>query len=362
MQAPKISLFSKRPWWDKKRHRERRPFLLQRNRLKEAVRAFFGEQNFIEIEACPLQISPGNEVHLHPFQTELVTAGGEAYPYYLHTSPEFACKKLLAAGEPLIFTFAFSFRNREKSPLHTPVFTMLEWYRAWAPYTALMDDCHLLLSRICSVTQNPHITFSGKSCTLTQTPERLTVTEAFRRYTGIDLMTTLPDGKPDRAAFLEEMHRTQTDISVTAIHTYSWSDLFSCVMTSAIEPHLGIGHPTILMEYPCVEAALARIKPTDCRVAERFELYVCGVELANGFGELTDPNEQRRRFMVDMDVKERLYGTRVPLDEDFLEALEHMPPSSGIALGFDRLILLATQAQKLEEVLWTPLFEKADNS
>ncbi len=348
------------PWWHKTRHEERRPFLLQRTRLKEAVRAFFLAQDFMEVDTCPLQISPGNEVHLHPFQTELVDAHGSRYPYYLPTSPEFACKKLLAAGESKIFTFAFSFRNREKSPLHTPVFTMLEWYRAHEPYTTLMEDCAALLKCAALTIQKDTITFRGTSCTLTDSPERLTVAEAFLRYTGIDLLSTVPSGVPDKEVLLREMTRTHTHVGLQSTDTYSWSDLFSTVMTSAIEPHLGVTRPTILMEYPCCEAALARIKPSNPQVAERFELYVCGVELANGFGELTDSREQRRRFTQAMDLKEQLYGESVPLDEEFLQSLDHMPPSSGIALGFDRLALLASEAPRLDDVIWTPLFFHQD--
>jgi lysyl-tRNA synthetase class 2 len=355
MQAP-IPLFISPPrWWHKARHRERRPFLLQRNRLKEAVRAYFFDQNFMEVDTCPLQISPGNEVHLHAFKTEMVHVDGTRQPYYLPTSPEFACKKLLAAGETKIFTFAFSFRNREKSTLHTPVFTMLEWYRALEPYTTLMEDCAEVLNLAALTTQKNTITFRGKSCTLTAHPERLTVAEAFWRYTGIDLLKTLPLGVPDKEALLREMARTNTDVGLSTASTYSWSDLFSAILTAAIEPHLGITRPTILMEYPCVEAALAQIKPKDPLVAERFELYACGVELANGFGELTDSQEQRRRFTEAMNLKEQLYGERTPLDEEFLEALDDMPPSSGIALGFDRLALLASEAPCLEDVIWTPL-------
>ena len=137
----------------------------------------------------------------------------------------------------------------------------------------------------------------------------------------------------------------------------SWADVFSRIMVEKVEPNLGFGRPTILCEYPTAEAALARPKPADPRVAERFELYACGVELANAFGELTDPAEQRRRFEAEMDEKARIYGERYPIDEDFLSALAHMPPASGSALGFDRLVMLATGAQRIEQVVWTPVAE-----
>ena len=183
-------------------------------------------------------------------------------------------------------------------------------------------------------------------------PERLTVAEAFRRFAGIDLLATMDAaGRTDRAALAPAVR----DGGGRVADDDSWADLFSRVLVERVEPQLGHGRATILCEYPVAEAALARPKPGDPRVAERFELYACGVELANGFGELTDPVEQRRRFEADMDLKERLYGERYPLDEEFLAALAHMPPASGIALGFDRLVMLATGAPTIEHVLWAPV-------
>ncbi|MDO6963568.1 EF-P lysine aminoacylase EpmA [Rhizobium alvei] len=340
------------PWWKPHVHADRRGFLLARNRIQVALRAFFAADDFIEVDTAILQTSPGNETHLHAFSSELIDEKGDREPLYLHTSPEFACKKLLAAGERRLFTFAHVFRNRETSPTHQPEFTMLEWYRTGETYRSLMIDCAEILRLAAEAGGQSLFRFRGKECDPYAEPERLTVAEAFRRHAGIELLPTIAkNGTTDRdglkAAVEQAGIRTSEDDS--------WSDLFSRVIVEKIEPNLGIGRATILYEYPVSEAALARKSRRDGRVSERFELYACGVELANAFGELTDVKEQRRRFEADMDEKERLYGERYPIDEAFLEALAIMPDASGAALGFDRLVMLAAGASRIEQVIWTPV-------
>jgi elongation factor P--(R)-beta-lysine ligase len=329
----------------------RRPRLAARAAITRAFRAWFEARGFTEVETAALQVSPGNETHLHAFATTLTAPHGEAAPLYLRTSPEFAAKKLLAAGERRIFELARVWRNRERGPLHAPEFTMLEWYRADAPYETLMDDCAALIGLAAETASAKSFAFRGKTCDPFATPERLTLAEAFDRLAGIDLLASLSGGAPDRAGLAH--HAKASGIRIAADDT--WSDIFSRVIVEKIEPNLGIGRPTILSEYPLPEAALARPKPGDPRVAERFEVYACGVELANCFGELTDPAEQRRRFEADMDEKQRIYGERYPIDEDLLAALADMPPTSGAALGFDRVVMLATGATRIDDVLWTPL-------
>jgi lysyl-tRNA synthetase class 2 len=341
--------------WDKTAHADRRPFLVARAQIAAAMRAWFAAQDFIEIETATLQVSPGNETHLHAFATDLIAPGGERNTLYLRTSPEFACKKLLAAGEERIFDFARVFRNRERTPLHHPEFTLLEWYRANQPYERLMDDCAALLKEAARAAGTTRFRFRGREADPFAEPERLTVAEAFARHAGIDLLATVTSGEGDRDALAAAA--TRAGVQVAADDT--WGDIFSRVMAERIEPHLGDGRACILHEYPITQAALARAKPGDPRVAERFELYVCGVELANAFAELTDAIEQRRRFEAAMAEKERLYGERYPIDEDFIAALPHMPPASGIALGFDRLVMLATGAQRIEQVLWSTVPEPA---
>lgn len=340
-------------WWQADVHQDRRPFLMARNRIRAALRGWFEERGFVEVEGAALQVSPGNEAHLHAFATALRTPSGDSVPLYLHTSPEFACKKLLAAGEPRIFDFARVFRNRERGALHHPEFTMLEWYRAGERCEALMEDCAAILGLAARIAGRDRLIWRGLEADPSAPPERLTVADAFRERAGIDLLATLsPDGA-DRDALAAAA--TAAGIRVAADDT--WSDIFSRVLVERVEPGLGVGRPTILREYPVAEAALARPSAADPRVAERFELYACGVELANAFGELTDPAEQRRRFQAEMDEKERVHGERYPVDEDFLAALAAMPDASGIALGFDRLVMLATGATRIEQVLWTPVVE-----
>ncbi len=323
-----------------------------RNQVTRAVRDWFEAQGFVETQTAALQVSPGNEAHLHAFATELITLGGEAQQLYLHTSPEFACKKLLAAGEERIFDFATVWRNRERGPLHSPEFTLLEWYRAGEPYQALMDDCARLLSLSAQTARCRHFEFRGRTMDPFLSPERLTVAEAFERFSDIDLLASLDNGgEPDR----ETLAATAHGAGVRIAPDDTWADVFSRVMVERIEPNLGLGRATILCEYPVAEAALARAKPGSPKVAERFELYACGVELANAFAELTDPAEQRRRFTAEMAEMQRVYGSSYPIDEDFLAALAVMPPASGAALGFDRLVMLATGATHIDQVRWTPV-------
>ena len=339
-------------WWRADVHADRRPRLLLRNRIFAAMRAWFADRDFVEIDPAALQVSPGNETHLHAFSTDEIGIAGERRPLHLHTSPEFALKKLLAAGEARLFALAHVFRNRERGPLHHPEFTMLEWYRADEPYGAAMDDTVALVRLAAQSAGRRLATFRGRRCDLTATPERLAVADAFQALAGIDLVATLADdgeGQPDalRSACAAAGIRTAADDT--------WSDMFSRVLVERIEPRLGEGRPTLLDRYPIPEAALARPTPDDARLAERFELYVCGVELANGFGELTDPIEQRRRFEADMDEKARLYGERYPVDEAFIAALARMPEASGVALGLDRLVMLAAGAERVADVIWTPV-------
>src|SRR4029079_16183389 len=317
------------PWWSAARHADRKPFLMARSAITKAVRAWFEEQGFAEAETGILQISPGNETHLHAPRTELIRADGTRATRYLRTSPEFAAKKLLAAGEEKIFEIARVFRDRESGDLHLPEFTMLEWYRANTAYDAVMADTIVVIAHAAQATGIGRFSFRGRTADPFAEPELLTVAAAFERFAGIDLLATIANGASDRAALAAA---ARGRVRITDDDT--WSDIFSKVLVEHVEPNLGQGRWTVLFEYPAPEAALARAKADDPRVAERFELYACGVELANGFGELTDADELRRRFGHAMDEKQRRYGERYPIDEDFLAATAAMPPASGVALGF----------------------------
>jgi elongation factor P--(R)-beta-lysine ligase len=330
-------------------HADRRPFLLARMRIAAALREYFATREFIEVESTMLTVSPGNETHLHAFATDLIRPAGTRERRYLRTSPEFACKKLLAVGEHRIVEFARSFRNRERGALHHPEFTLLEWYRANEPYEVLMDDCADILALAAETAGSSRFSFRERAVDPFAKPDRLSVAEAFRRHAGIDLMAVLP---PQPSA---SFAAAASEAGVRLAADDGWGDIFSRVLVERIEPNLGNVRATILYEYPAVQSPLARPSARDPRLAERFELYACGVELANGCGELTDAREQRARLEQQMAEKERIYGERYPIDEDFLAALARMPPASGVALGLDRLVMLAAGATRIEQVLWTSI-------
>ncbi|HLN24605.1 MAG TPA: EF-P lysine aminoacylase EpmA [Patescibacteria group bacterium] len=342
-------------WWRPEIFAARRPALESRARILAAIRAVFAAEGFVEVETPCLQVSPGTEPHIMALSVDLTEPLSDHPPHrlYLHTSPEFSMKKLLVAGVPKLFQLARVWRDGERSPTHHPEFTMLEWYRAGASYETLMEDCSTLLSAAARAAGTDMLRRGTRVCDPFALPRRLTLAQAFEEYCGIDLLATTPDPwSPDGPALAAEARR----IGLFVGDSDTWEDIFFRIMLDRIEPHLGDGVPLILCEYPVSMAALSRPSPRDPRVAERFELYACGVELANAFGELTDPAEQRRRFQADMDLKERLYGTRYPLDEDFLAALEAgMPDSAGIALGVDRLVMLATATGDIAGVLWAPV-------
>jgi lysyl-tRNA synthetase class 2 len=342
------------PWWHPDRLAARRAKLAVRGRVKRAVRDFFDAAGYIEVETPALQASPGIEPHLQAFATVLHDPrdpGGR--PRYLHTSPEFAMKKLLAGGMERIWQLARVYRNGERGATHHPEFSMLEWYRTGASYRDLMDESEALLHTAQHAAGTDPLRWRGNRADTNLPWQRLTVADSFARYTGIDLLATAPDPHaPDAALLASEATR----IGVAPHPGDDWETLFFRIFLERIEPYLGIGAPTIVYDYPISMAALSRRKPDDHRLAERFELYVCGLELANAFGELTDPAEQRRRFTADQTRKQALYGETYPIDGDFLAALDYgLPDCAGIALGFDRLVMLATGADHIEEVLWAPV-------
>jgi len=324
------------PWWHPRRFAERRARLEARARIASGLRAHFAREGFVEVETPALQVSPGLEPHLVAFETRLRAPDGKnERALYLHTSPEFAMKKLLVAGVPRLFQLAHAFRNAERSSTHHPEFTMLEWYRAGSDYTALMDDCERLLRVALEASGRDRLAFRGVECDPRLPAERISVAEAFAKHANRDVFALEPAPGD------------------------TFEDCFFRVFLNEIEPKLGIGRPTLVYDWPIALGALARAKASDPRVAERVELYVSGLELANGFSELTDAAEQRRRFEHDLAEKARLYGERYPIDHAFLAALEYgLPASAGMALGFDRLVMCATGASRIDDVLWAPVDEE----
>jgi lysyl-tRNA synthetase class 2 len=341
-------------WWWPDRLAMRRTNLMARGRILGAVRDFFAAAGYVEVDTPALQVSPGIEPHLKAFATVLHDpSDGVARPRYLHTSPEFAMKKLVAGGLPQIWQLAHAYRDGERSATHHPEFAMLEWYRTGASYRDLMAECEALLRGVQAASGCEALRWRGCSADARLPWQRLTVAEAFARHAGIDLLATAPDpGRPNAGL----LAAAAAGIGIAPHPGDDWETLFFRIFLERIEPSLGTAVPTILYDYPLALAALSRPKPDDPRLAERFELYVCGLELANAFGELTDAAEQRRRFSADQARKKALYGDAYPIDEDFLAALDYgLPDCAGIALGFDRLVMLATGADHIEDVLWAPV-------
>lgn len=325
------------PSWHPERLAARLPFLRRRSLLTQGTRGFFGARGYTEVGTPHAVSTPGEEVHLRAFHTEREHTDGRREPLWLHTSPEFAMKKLLVAGAGPIFQLARVWRNGEGSDLHAHEFTMLEWYRPGADMDSLIDETTAYLRAILP----PVVTCRGVTTDLSSV-ERLTVAEAFAGHVGVDILATGEDASALAVAAGTRLRANE-----------DWEDLFFRLLLERIEPQLGRAHPTFLTHWPAAQAALARRDPADPRVAERFELFVCGIELANAFVELTDADEQRARFEADRARRHAMTGPDWPLDADFLAALSFgMPPSAGIALGFDRLAMIASGASRIDQVLW----------
>ena len=327
------------PPWHPESLAARLPFLHRRAGLTADTRGFLATRGYTEVETPYAVATPGEEVHLRPFATSREYPDGSREPLWLHTSPEFAMKKLLVGGAGPIFQLARVWRNGEASHLHAPEFTMLEWYRPGANLIALMDETEAYLRAVLP----PVVTCRGISTGLSRF-ERLTVADAFARYAGADVLGSAGDAPALARSAAAHLRENET-----------WDDLFFRLLLDRVEPNIGRDHPTFLTHWPAEQAALARRDPEDPRVAERFELFVCGIELANAFAELTDAAEQRGRFLADRARRHALTGPDWPMDEDFLAALAFgMPPAAGIALGFDRLAMIASGADRIAQVLWLP--------
>ncbi len=291
--------------------------LQQRQIIIEAIRGFFRAGNFLDVETPNRIPAPAPEEHVDSF------ASGT---WFLHPSPEVCMKRLLAAGYERLFQICKCYREGERGARHLPEFTLLEWYRAGADYTMLMADCeNLLADMVRRLVVGRHFVYQGQEIDLDPPWERIPVDEAFRRYAGLSAEDALT------------------------------ADRFEEILAEKVEPHLGFGRPTFLCDYPLPLASLARRKSDNPQVAERFELYICGMELANGFSELTDVTEQRRRFQGAIKERNRLGKAPSPMPEPFLDDLSRMPEAAGIALGLDRLVMVLTDAAAIDQVVaFTP--------
>jgi lysyl-tRNA synthetase class 2 len=322
--------------------------LLRRFQIIRGIRRFFAEEGFVEIETPAIVPSPGMEPHLSALELFCTSPDGARRRKYLHTSPEYCMKKLLGEGWKKIFQICRVFRDGEISQTHQIEFTMLEWYRAQADYTKIMEDCEKLIAFLAQKILGVHeCAYQNMRIDLSPPFERITVSQAIRDYGGVDI-----DKNPDSISLLREAKDKSYRFDPNG--DYSFDDIFFKVFLEAVEPRLGNPRPTILYDYPSGMAALARLKPGNPLRAERFELYIAGLEMANAFSELNDPLEQRRRFEEEQNLRIRLSRPAYPIDEDLLQALKKMPPSAGIALGVDRLIMLFCDAASIEEVVAFP--------
>ena len=323
--------------------------LKHRQAIIKGIRSFLDARDYLEVETPILQVSPCMDTHIHAFSTRFKDISlEEKQTFYLHTSPEFGMKKLLSAGCERIYQICHVFRNADDTKLHSPEFTMIEWYNTDYSYEELMDEAVELVKACGDAVGTNRFTWEGHKVDVQAEWERISVAEAFLKYADIDLDKYLEDRDGLAAALkAKNLHVADDD---------NWGDLFHRAMLEYVEPKLGMECGTVLYDYPKRLAALAQVKKDNPKYAERFELYIAGVELANGFGELTDPIEQRQRFVAEMEAKEKLYGERYPVDEQFIAALEQgLPACSGIALGIDRLVMLATGATHISDVLWHPV-------
>ncbi len=332
-------------WWLPHNFDKKRANVVSRAQCLRAIRSFFYARDFVEVDTPALQLCPGMDAHIHAFQTRFNPVDkSEGKDLYLHTSPEFDMKKLLSAGMERIFQMSHVYRNGESTARHTPEFMLLEWYRALATYEDLMRDCEAFLGDVARFLSVETLKYRGGECNPFLPFTRLSVVDAFHEFAGIDLSSVLED----RCGFAA----VASESGVRVCDSDHWDDIFHAVMAEKIEPHLGFGVPCILYDYPLSMAALSRKKVSDPRFAERFELYVCGLELANAFSELTDSDVQRVRFDKEMDLKTKLYGDVYPPDEDFFSAVAHLPECAGIALGVDRLVMLLCGADTIDQVQW----------
>jgi len=346
------------PPWRPDVFAKRKPYLEARAAILKALRGWFDANGFVEVETPALQVSPGLEPHLRAFATDLAEpfAGGTRR-MYLHTSPEYAMKKLLVAGVPRLFQIAHAWRNEARGLVHHPEFTMLEWYASDAGLDALTEQCAGLvraaLAAVPRTLSQGLLRFESRSADPEAGFERLSVADAFARHAGVDVLATLND---DGSGDARKIAAAARAAGIEGDDADAWDDSFFRIFVNRVEPGLGIERPTFLERWPAPLAALARLDPVDPRIAERVELYAAGLELANGFVELTDADEQRRRFADDLAAKARLGAPVYPVDEDFLAALEHgLPPAAGMAMGIDRLVMAATDAASIDDVLWLPV-------
>ena len=327
-------------WWKPDIYIKNTSARQTRTKVIQSIRRYFDRQDFQEVDTPYLQPAPSDEVHLKCFQTG---------NFYLHTSPELAMKKLLVAGENKIYQICHTYRDEPVSDTHAPEFTMLEWYRTHTDYRAMMRDTINIVRTCCRACGVKQLQHNERICDPFKKWQKITVAQAFKKYACVNL-------------WAKDLRKEAEKIGIECSDNDTWEDIFFRIMLNCVEYKLGDEVPTILCEYPTQLGALARTKPGNPKVCERFEVYACGVELCNAFSELTDAKEQRERFKANYRERKRIYGWDDPMDEDFLQALEYgMPEASGNALGVDRLIMLISGAEKLSDTQWVPCKNSPNN-
>lgn len=335
-----------------------KPFKI-REIVIDTIRSHFKSEGFLEVETPLLCENPGTEPYLEVFKTTLKAQNYQDRPGFLVTSPELFMKKLLAAGVGSCFQICKSFRNEEGiSAFHNHEFTILEWYRVNADYTHVMNDCeNVLLSILRAVTGTAEatvLTYQGKEYDLSLGWERISVAEAFEKFAGIDVDTLLST---------EKLLKVGAEKGYAVLESTGWEEIYNQIFLNEIEPKLGVTKPTIIYDYPASQAALSKRKDADPRFAERFEFYLAGLELGNAFSELTDHDEQRARMQEDLELRKKLGKYAYNLDEDFFTALKMgLPPTGGIAVGVDRLVMLFADVPTVRDTLFFPIHEVFDFS
>ncbi len=336
-------------WQRLKAHPEKIQYLYKREQIIDAIRQFFKQQHFLEVDSPVLVKSPGMEPYLEVFETTLIDANSNKQPAYLLTSPEYALKKLLVAGIPKLFQIGKSFRNGEGlSGKHNPEFTIMEWYRTNASYLEIMQDCQDLCTFLAEkITGSLVVQYQGKTYDFSQPWEKISVAEAFEKYCGINKETLL-----DKELLLAAGQKRGFSIDAET----TWEQIYNQFLLNDIDPHLGMKVPTILYDYPASQASLSKRKETDPRFAERFEFYLAGIEMGNAFSELTDANEQLARFQLELEERKALHKTLYDIDMDYIAALkEGLPPTGGIAVGVDRLCMFFANAPSIQDVMVFPV-------
>ncbi len=324
-------------------HIEKNKDLLEmRANIIRLIRKFFWLKNFIEIDSPSLVKLPGQEPYLSPMKLEIHNERGDNHPVYLHTSPEYAMKKSLAAGFENIFYLGKCFRDYESfGGLHSPEFTMLEWYRKDKDMESIMDDCESLFTHVVTGLSN-----QINSKEYYDTWERMHMKDIWKKYVAVDL---------DEYLNKESLKELCREKGFQVEDDEAYEDLFYRIFLNLIEPHLGKDKPTIIHHYPAQMAALAKLDDNDSRYAERFEIYIKGVELANAFSELCDPIEQRKRLEEERLQRQKLGKEIYSIDEEFVQALEHIDSAAGIALGVDRMVQVLTGCKDITDVILLPM-------